>query len=102
MNLAAIEAFARGAMSALLAGSETNGPHSRSPRRRRRSAPVERSSTSTAPRQLDLPISAPGMPDEPIAAPFTQAEVERMEAVLRGDAPQGFYKPDEGVTPWQG
>lgn len=100
MNLAAIEAFARGAMSALLAGSEAPARASR----RRRVRPVRTRSSSPQPTaapasQMEL-IEAPGAPADLPAPPFTQAQAEAMEAVLRGDAPTGYYKPDEGVAPW--
>lgn len=100
MNLAAIEAFARGAMSALLAGSETPSP-SVTPRRRRKHGrtTAPRPAPTVAP-QMELPIDAPGAPAGIPPPPFSQAEAERMEAVLRGEAPTGFYKPDEGVAPW--
>lgn len=102
MNLAAIEAFARGAMSALLAGSET--PVLPRASRRRRARPVRVRSSSPQPTaapasQMEL-IDAPGAPADLPAPPFTQAQAEAMEAVLRGDAPTGYYKPDEGVAPW--
>jgi len=30
------------------------------------------------------------------APPYTQAEYDRMESVLRGEAPTGYYAPHEG------
>lgn len=100
MNLAAIEAFARGAMSALLTGAETPTPQA--PRRRNR-RPARTTAAAPRPepsRQMELPIDAPGAPGGIPPPPFSQAEAERMEAALRGEAPTGFYKPDEGVAPW--
>lgn len=96
----AIEAFARGAMAALL--SHDDSADSKPPARKagRRRSQLSNQAPASSPRQLDLPISAPGATEEIPAPPFTQAEAERMERVLRGEAPAGSYKPTEGVAPW--
>lgn len=96
----AIEAFARGAMLALLGTDAGRVDAARKPGRRR-TRPTD-SAPAPSPRQLDLlPISAPGARDDEIPAPpFTQAEAERMERVLRGESPNGSYAPTEGVAPW--
>lgn len=95
----AIEAFARGALSALLGDSAEPAAVRKSGRRRSRENPS--AAPAPSPRQLDLPITAPGAREGEIPPPpFTQAEAERMERVLRGEAPTGTYKPTEGVAPW--
>jgi hypothetical protein len=99
----AIEAFARGAMSAFFTQGETPPAHAVRKTRRRRSQAQPDAAPTPSPRQLDLhlePIVAPGAPPEMPASPLSQAEVERMERVLRGEAPNGSYKPSEGVAPW--
>jgi hypothetical protein len=55
---------------------------------------------SPSPRQLDLPIDAPGAPAEEPAPSITQAQAEAMERILRGEQPVGYYRPSEGVAPW--
>lgn len=95
----AIEAFARGAIAAMLSPCG-DAPPARKARRRR--AQLSKDAPAPSPRQLplDLPI-APGVSvGEMPAPPLTQAQVEHMERVLRGEAPNGSYKPGEGVAPW--
>lgn len=64
----------------------------RQPRRRKRPRPPQRMTERQIP--LDLPPTvAPELP-------VTQAELEALERQLRGESPNGYYKPAEGVAPW--
>lgn len=95
-----VEAFARGLAQGFVSGTTT--AQTRTGRRRSRKPSVRNDSV--------LP-SAPSPPtqetlfDQPevLAPPFTQAELERMEATLRGESASDTYQPGEpGVAPWQG
>lgn len=96
MNIAAIEAFARGAMSALLAGESARPVPQTKRTRRRRTAPT---TATPPPEQMELQIAPGAVPEMP-APPVTQAQMEAIDRVLRGEQPAGTYRPTEGEAPW--
>ena len=107
----AIEAFARGAMTALLAGSEGGGGSAPQPRPRRRHRSARGTPTlavpTPPPQPQQMPLMDAGGPiapgagaDDTMPASITQAQAEAMERVLRGEMPVGYYRPAEGVAPW--
>jgi len=98
-NYGAVEAFARGLMTALLQGVPvaSSEPPSRSEVRAKRKP--RRHREPARPRQLrldEMPSPVPELDRSMPAPPYTQAEYENMERALRGEAATGYYAPHEG------
>ena len=97
-----VEAFARGLAHGFAAAQLTETaplPQSGKGRRRHtsRKRAVVRHDSPPSP-EPQLIFEQPEMP----APPVTQAEMDRMERVLRGESDAEHYAPGEGVAPWQG
>ena len=94
-----IRAFAEGLMAGLLcapapASAASSGPGA--PRRRRRAPPPPTQSRQLSFDSLGVPAgdTPPVAEFDPPVVPATQAELERMERILRGEVPPDTYNPD--------
>lgn len=73
--------------------------------RRHRSAPSVASGEAGQQMPLNLVPGPPPVPefgDGAVAPPFTQAQFDAMERVLRGEGPKDTYDPESGQQPWKG
>jgi len=89
-------ALGYGMMRALLEHGERStreAPHRGRATTRHRRAPKPQAEPAIAAQASPVPELDASAP----APPLTQAQYDRMEAILRGEAPIGYYKPHEGA-----